>query len=112
MTPDELAAAIGAEAANELTSALARIKHCLSQLSDEQVWWRSRPSLNSIGNLILHRCGNLRQWIVAGLGGAADLRDRPAEFCEPGPIPQDELRRKLEAVVDEGRVVPAQKTTR
>jgi hypothetical protein len=42
---------------------------------DERVWWRSRPSLNSIDKLILHLCGNLRQWIVAELGGAADIRD-------------------------------------
>ncbi len=69
---DKLAAAVGAEAANEMTSALGKIKHCLGQLSDEQVWRRSQPSLNSIGNLILHLCGNLRQWIVAGLGGVED----------------------------------------
>src|SRR5437879_13919056 len=60
MTADDLAAAVGSEAGNELTSALAKIKHCLGQLTDEQVWWRSRPSLNSIGNLILHLCGNSR----------------------------------------------------
>jgi hypothetical protein len=112
MTADELAAAVGTEAANELSSALAKIKHCLGQLSDEQVWWRSRPSLNSIGNLILHLCGNVRQWIVAGLGGAADGRDRPAEFAERGPIPKDELLRKLEAVVEEARVVLARHTAR
>jgi hypothetical protein len=112
MTADELAAAVGREAANELTSALGRIKHCLGQLTDEQVWWRSRPPLNSIGNLILHLCGNVRQWIVAGLGGAADSRDRPAEFAERGPIPRDELLRRLEAVVNEARAVLARQTAR
>ena len=35
MTADELATAVGTGAANELASALARIKHCLGQLSDE-----------------------------------------------------------------------------
>src|SRR5262245_22820809 len=112
MTADELATAVGTEAANELASALAKIKHCLGQLTDEQIWWRSRPSLNSIGNLILHLCGNVRQWIVAGLGGAADRRDRPAEFSERGPIPKDELLRRLEAVVDEARAVLARQTAR
>jgi hypothetical protein len=112
MTADELAAAVDREAANELTSALGKIKHCLGQLTDEQVWWRSHPSMNSIGNLILHLCGNLRQWIVAGLGGAADVRDRPAEFSERGPIPRDELLRRLEAVVDEARTVLARQTAR
>lgn len=61
MTADELATAVGTEAASELASALARIKHCVGQLSDEQVWWRSHPSLNSVGNLILHLCGNHRK---------------------------------------------------
>jgi len=105
MTADDLATAVVAEPAKELTSALARIKHCLGQLNDEQVWWRSQPSLNSIGNLILHLCGNLRQWIVAGLGGAADSRDRPAEFAERGPLPKEELLRMLEAVLDEAKEV-------
>jgi hypothetical protein len=110
MTADELAAALGIEAANELTSALARIKHCLGQLTDEQVWWRSQPSLNSIGNLILHLCGNVRQWLVAGLGGAADVRDRPAEFAERGPIPTADLLRKLDTVIEEAKEVLGQLT--
>ena len=110
MTADELAAAVGSEAGNELTSALGKIRHCLGQLTDEQVWWRSRPPLNNIGNLILHLCGNVRQWIVAGLGGAADRRDRPAEFSERGPIPKDELLRRLEDVVEEARAVLSRQT--
>lgn len=103
MNADQIAAAVGAEAANELTSALDRIKHCLHQLTDEQVWWRAQPSLNSIGNLILHLCGNVQQWIVSGVGGASDLRDRPAEFAELGPIPIGELVQKLELAVEEAK---------
>jgi hypothetical protein len=105
MTAEELAGVVGAAAAHELQSALERIKHCLGQLNDEQVWRRSQPGLNSIGNLILHLCGNVRQWIVAGIGGGADARDRPAEFAERGPIPKDELLHRLEAVVAEAQRV-------
>jgi hypothetical protein len=112
LTTDELAAALGGEAGNELTSALGKIEHCLGQLTDEQVWWRPRPSLNSIGNLILHLCGNLRQWIVAGLGVRADVRDRPAEFAERGPIPKAELMGKLAAVVGEAKQVLGKLTAR
>jgi Protein of unknown function (DUF1572) len=101
--PDQLATAVGTAAAQELTSALDRIKHCLAQLSDEQVWQCAHPSLNSIGNLILHLCGNLRQWIVSGIGGTADVRNRPAEFAERGPIPKTELLQKLEGVVGEAK---------
>jgi len=76
-----------------------RIKHCLGQLDDGQVWWRPHESMNSIGNLVLHLCGNLRQWVVSGVGGVPDVRDRPAEFSERGPIPRGELIRRLDAVV-------------
>ena len=112
ITADELAAALGKEAANELTSAMARIKHCLGQLTDDQMWWRSHPSLNCIGNLILHLGGNLRQWIVAGLGCEADVRDRPAEFSERGPLPKEELLRKLDAVVGDAKEVLGKLTAR
>src|SRR5262245_5690826 len=105
MTADQLASVVGNEAAHEMDKALSRMKHCLAQLTDEQIWHRTYPSLNSIGNLILHLCGNVRQWIVAGLGGAADVRDRPAEFTERGPIPKAELLRRLDEVVAEAQAV-------
>jgi hypothetical protein len=104
MTADDLAAAVGAAAAHELDSALDR---CLGQLTDEQVWHRTRPALNSIGNLILHLCGNLRQWVVAGVGGAPDVRNCLAEFAEQGPVPKAELIRNLDAVVGEAKRVLA-----
>jgi hypothetical protein len=110
MTADELAGAVGSEAAAEMTHAVDRIKHCLNQLSDEQVWRRSRPELNSIGNLILHLCGNVRQWIVSGIGGAADVRDRPAEFAQHSPVPKGELVRRLDAAVADARAVLRQVT--
>jgi hypothetical protein len=112
MNVEELAAAVGTQAGQELTSALARIKHCLGQLTDEQVWRRSHPSMNSVGNLILHLCGNLRQWIVAGLGAAMDTRNRPAEFSERGPITKSELLSKLETIVNEAKAVLQRQSAR
>ena len=47
---------------------LPKIETCLEKLTDEQVWWRPNSESNSIGNLVLHLCGNARQWIVCGLG--------------------------------------------
>ena len=41
---------------------------------------------NSAGNLVLHLCGNIKQWIIAGLGGELDIRERDKEFSERGPI--------------------------
>lgn len=105
MSTDELAAAVGREASNELSSALSKIEHCLGQLNDEQIWWREKPSLNSIGNLLLHLCGNLKQWIVASFGSAKDARDRPAEFAERGPIPKSHLLHQLRGTVREAKEV-------
>jgi hypothetical protein len=94
-----------AEAQRRLAAAHDRIRHCLGQLDDVQVWWRPHGSMNSIANLVLHLCGNLRQWIVSGVGGAVDARDRPQEFAERDPIPRDELRRRLAGVVDEANAI-------
>lgn len=58
-----------------------KILHCLDQLSDEDLWWRTADGANSIGNMILHLAGNVRQWVINGISGAADGRDRPAEFA-------------------------------
>lgn len=70
---------------------LPKIERCLEQLTDEQVWWRANPESNSIGNLLLHLCGNARQWIVSGLGGETDRRVRQMEFDERTMISRSEL---------------------
>ena len=74
---------------------LPKIERCLAQLTDEQVWWRANPESNSIGNLLLHLCGNARQWIVSGLGGETDRRVRQTEFAERTMISRSELRSRL-----------------
>lgn len=70
---------------------LPKIERCLERLSDEQIWWRANPESNAIGNLILHLSGNANQWIVCGLGGEADRRQRQTEFDERGSIQREEL---------------------
>ena len=78
---------------------LPRIVECLQQLSEEEIWWRPNSSSNSAGNLVLHLCGNVRQWIIAGLGGAEDKRERDREFAERGPIPRQALVTQLRRTV-------------
>ena len=85
---------------------LPRIAGCLRELSAEQIWWRPNPASNSVGNLVLHLEGNVRQWIVSGLGGTPDRRSRDLEFSEAGPIPSRTLIAHLRrAVTDAGRVM-------
>ncbi|MDX1478052.1 MAG: DinB family protein [Saprospiraceae bacterium] len=80
---------------------LQRVTYCLDQLTDDQIWWRPNDQSNSIGNLVLHLCGNMRQWILSGLGGQPDTRERQLEFDQRGPVGKAELLRRLHQVVDE-----------
>jgi uncharacterized damage-inducible protein DinB len=80
---------------------LPKIEGCLEQLDDNQIWWRPNPQSNSIGNLVLHLCGNARQWIVAGLGGSDDLRNRDAEFAQTEVIDRAELTSLLRSTIAE-----------
>jgi uncharacterized damage-inducible protein DinB len=86
---------------------LPRIERCLEQLSDEEIWWRANPESNSVGNLLLHLAGNVRQWIVSGLGEAADRRQRQQEFDEHGPLPGEELLTSLKRTLEEADAVLA-----
>lgn len=79
----------------------ARLERCLNELSEADIWWRPNENSNSVGNLVLHLCGNARQWILAGLGGAADQRSRQAEFDERGPISRAELIQKVHDLMNE-----------
>ena len=74
---------------------LPKIERCLERLTDDQIWWRPNEQSNSIGNLVLHLCGNARQWIVCGVGGAADARNRDAEFAQRDVVPRAELHSLL-----------------
>ena len=77
---DEIARAFFAEARRLLAEDyLPKIERCLEQLGDD-IWWRPNEASNSVGNLLLHLAGNARQWIVAGVGGAQDGRERQTEF--------------------------------
>lgn len=80
---------------------LPKIERCLEKLSDEQIWWRPNAESNSIGNLILHLCGNARQWIVSGIGAGPDARVRDAEFAQREVITRDELLTLLRSTMSE-----------
>ena len=84
-----------------------RIETCLGKLTPEQVWARGGENENAIGNLVLHLCGNLRQWIVSGVGGQTDTRDRDGEFAARGEVSIPELSARLRGTVEEATAVIA-----
>lgn len=67
------------------------VEACLTKLNDQQVWERHAAYENTIGNLILHLCGNIRQWIMHGIGNQPDVRTRPAEFSADGGLTAKQL---------------------
>jgi uncharacterized damage-inducible protein DinB len=87
------------------TESMPRIRQCLGELTVEEIWARPNGHTNSVGNLVLHLAGNVRQWVVAGLGGASDVRERQAEFDAPGPMPTAELLGRLEKVLSDASAV-------
>jgi uncharacterized damage-inducible protein DinB len=80
---------------------------CVKKLSDEQVWQRGGAHENSVGNLVLHLCGNARQWVIHGVGGSTDVRVRDKEFSAEGGMSGAELVALFETTMDEVKAVIA-----
>jgi uncharacterized damage-inducible protein DinB len=86
--------------ASKLRELTSRIETCLGELSDEQVWARGKESENAVGNLVLHLCGNVGQWIVSTIGGQPDHRLRDAEFAARGGATKTELAARLHSTTE------------
>jgi hypothetical protein len=84
-----------------------RLRACAEPLTEEQFWWRPNAASNSIGNLILHLNGNVRQWLVASFNHQEDARDRPAEFAAEGGLTPSQLLYRLSDTMDEAAQVLA-----
>ena len=78
-----------------------KIRAAVEALPEEGLWWRPNEQANSVGNLLAHLAGNIRQWIVSGVGGAPNVRDRDGEFAARGGATAAELLDRLEQALDE-----------
>lgn len=84
----------------------SKIRLSVQDLSYDDIWRRVNEDSNSIGNLIVHLAGNIRQWIVAGVGGAPSDRNRASEFAmRNGPMIPELLNLLAAAVSDADRVL-------
>jgi uncharacterized damage-inducible protein DinB len=97
-SPDRLFLDFSVAKLNQLT---ARIADCLGRLREEQIWARESENVNAVGNLVLHLCGNVRQWIAASIGGAPDVRVRDLEFAARGGVTASELEAGLRTAIAE-----------
>jgi uncharacterized damage-inducible protein DinB len=82
-----------------------RMRSAVENLTEQQLWWRPNEASNSIGNLLLHLNGNVRQWIVTSFNGRDDGRNRPAEFAEKSGGTAGELLARLGATMDQAEQV-------
>ena len=78
-----------------------RIEDCLGRLTEEQVWARGGENENAVGNLVLHLCGNVRQWIISGVGQAPDTRRRDEEFAARSGVSIPQLRERLRTTMED-----------
>jgi uncharacterized damage-inducible protein DinB len=87
-----------------------RLKGCVESLTEEQLWWRPNEACNSIGNLLLHLNGNVRQWLVASFNRLEDSRNRPVEFNQRESISASTLLDRLGETMREAAEVLARLT--
>jgi uncharacterized damage-inducible protein DinB len=92
-------------AATKLRQFTERIEFCVSRLSDEQIWLRGGENSNAVGNLCAHLAGNVRQWVLHGVAGQPDSRDRDAEFAARGAGSRAEMLARLRETVAEACAV-------
>lgn len=86
---------------NYLQANVPRIEKCLKVLDEKEVWKKPNGSSNSVGNLILHISGNMRQYIISSIGKEEDKRNRAAEFSATGGFSKAELLGKITSTVKE-----------
>jgi uncharacterized damage-inducible protein DinB len=86
----------------------SKIKTCMNQLDEKDIWFRYNEHVNSVGNIILHLCGNIRQYIISSLGGAPDIRERDLEFSTAGGFTNAELTVKWQDTIREAKEIIAQ----
>ncbi len=77
------------------------IAKCFQQLTEQDMWSRPNASSNSVGNIILHLCGNISQYILASLAQQPDVRERDLEFSTEGGLSKAELLHKISTTIDE-----------
>ena len=88
-----------AHSISKLTQMTAYLETCLLRLTPDQVWTRPNATQNSIGNLVLHLRGNVRQWIGSTLGGQPDVRNRAAEFAPSSQVAITQLLAELQTTI-------------
>jgi enamine deaminase RidA (YjgF/YER057c/UK114 family)/uncharacterized damage-inducible protein DinB len=102
VSPDAPATQIFLDRARHLllTEYRTKIRLAVEAMPEEMIWRRANEKSNSVGNLLLHLNGNVRQWLVSGVGGATDIRNRASEFSAAAGPSRRELLTTLNETLD------------
>jgi uncharacterized damage-inducible protein DinB len=82
-----------------------KIRAAVEAMPADRLWWRPNDQSNSVGNLLLHLSGNVRQWIVSGVGGRPDIRKRNMEFAARGGAAAADMLAMLDSTIEEADAV-------
>lgn len=77
----------------------------LEKLSEEDLWKKPNGVSNSIGNLLLHLSGNIKQYAIASLTDKEDLRERDKEFSTQFGSGKEKLANEFFQVLDKAKYV-------
>lgn len=101
----DLAIEFARQACYRMDESTRMLQTAYSELDEADIWKRPNAASNSVGNLVLHLCGNIRQYAISALGGTEDLRERDAEFAACGGMDKAALLEKLLRTVEEAKAV-------
>lgn len=93
------------ESCDRLNQSMSKIKHCFGQLDEDHIWTKPNQAMNSIGIIVNHLCGNVRQWIISGVGGSKDVRVRHKEFEDDERSSKVALLKTISGVVEDAQNV-------
>src|SRR6476620_10546884 len=94
-----------AQAIHRIDENTQKLETCIQELNETEIWKRPNLHSNSVGNIILHLCGNIRQYAISSLGNSTDVRERDKEFSADGGYAGPELLKKLTDTIEQAKNV-------
>jgi len=99
----QLASEFVAQSIYRMDESTRMVHICMEQLSEKEIWIRHNDTSNSIGNQLLHLCGNITQYALSALGGEPDSRERDKEFETRSGFTKAQLVRMLDETVEKAK---------
>lgn len=83
-----------------LKEGLRMVVKALDFIDEKELWQLPVENGMSLGNQILHSCGNMRQYIISSLGNQIDSRKRDLEFKTKSQLEKKVLLKQLKETID------------